>query len=182
MSFKYSIPKRRSVGQVYSQEALYREYYPIIMKMLMVRGRGIMDAEDIAHDTFVYMFGIWKSIKWETVENLLSLILYQSVVRYYRQNDQDNNITGGTEFIELVDSDLVQDPFETIVLDDFRKTLQDAMSTLSKGERDTFFGFYLENKSVDDLKGSRHKGTVHRLLYTSRIKVSDFFKKHYTRD
>lgn len=182
MSFKYSIPKRQNAGQVYNQEQLYIEYHPIIMKLLMVKGRGIMDAEDIAHDTFVYLFEIWDNIKWEQIENLLSLVLYQSVVRYYRQFGSNDNITGSSSFMELVDSETVRDPLDFVTMDCFRRTLQNAMNELSPAERAAFFGFYLEDKSVEELLQGRKKGTFYVQLLNARTKVSAFFEQNYVKD
>lgn len=182
MSHKYSIPKRKMPGKVYTKEEFYREYYPILLKMLVMKKRAIMDAEDIVHDVFVYLFDIWDKIKWESVENLLSIVFYQSVVRYYRQFAMDDNKTSGSTMIELLDSDLVKDPMEHMMLNDFRVTLQNALTTLSPTEQDIFFKFYIESKSVDEIRGKRHKGAIHNLLFRARAKVSDYFAKNYERN
>lgn len=182
MGFKYSIPKRQRAGKIYTQEELYREYYPIFMKMLMTRGRGVMDAEDIAHNAFVYIYTIWDTIKWEMVENLISLILYQTVVRFYRDIGMEDNITGGSNYIELVDSSLVNDPFDIMVIQSFRKTLQNAFSVLSKREREVFYGYYFENKTTVELSGGKSHSTIRNQLSNAREKVSEYFSVNYTRD
>lgn len=179
MSYKYSIPRRLREGEIYTQEELYREYYPTMMKILYTRGRTIMDAEDIAHNIFLYLFEIWDSIKWETIENLISIVMYQRVVRYYQENDKDSNKTNSTDFIELANSSVVNDPFESLLKNDFRKVLQDSFAGLTAAEKTMFFGYYLEGKKIDELRGNKHKGTVFTLLHRSRIKVSDYFAANY---
>ncbi|MCS5736991.1 RNA polymerase sigma factor, partial [Herbiconiux daphne] len=112
MSYKYSIPKRKHAGKVYTREELYKEYYPIIIKLLIMKKKDLMDAEDITQNVFLYLLEMWDDIKWESIENLLSLVLYQRVVRYYQKFDVEDNITGSSQIIDLLDCKLIKDPLD----------------------------------------------------------------------
>lgn len=182
MGYKYKIPKRKNPDKVYTQEELYREYHPIILKMLSVKNRDRMDAEDIAHNIFLKLFKMWDKIRWESLEQLLSVTVYHRVVDYYKQVDTYDQITSGIEFIELVDLGLANDPFKQMNQRDFKRILNESFDLLTVSERPVFIGFYINNKSARELKedlGKKSISTILNLLSKSRNKISVYFDKHY---
>lgn len=176
MSYRYSIPKRKLGPVVYSKDALYREYAQIMLKLLLISKKPIMDAEDIVHDLFVKILARWENTDWVNLEAYLSWMLNNCVVNFYRNYGQDDNKTSGSELIELIDAGFVQDPLRHAINRDINNTLKEAITLLSPAEQVVFHGFYLEGKSVNDLKGERKTGTVLALLHRARTKVIDHFR------
>lgn len=178
MSYKYSIPRRQIEDHIYTQEELYREYHPIILQLLIKKKKPIMDAEDIAHDVFVKILSRWDRFEdWHNLENYLSWMVNNCVVNFYKKFTIDANITSGSETVDLIDQGFISDPLTHYLKIDFRESLQLAFETLSKTERTLFYGFYIEDKKVEELRQGRTVGATLNMLFRARTKVSAFFKK-----
>lgn len=179
MSYGYSIPKRIKGTVTYTATELYIEYQPIMLKRLKAANKSEADAEDIVQDVFEKLLRNWDIIKWDQIENLMSRVLYNAVVDHYARFVRNQQRSEGADIIEYIDGGMVDDPFKMILGEQFNATLREALKILSKSEREAFLSFYRDERTVGDIAGTRHIGTVLTLLFRARNKVSAFFDHHF---
>lgn len=179
MGYGYSIPKREKGAVVYTVHELYVEYQPIMLKKLKAANKSEADAEDIVQDVFEKLIRNWDKIIWDQIENLLSRVLYNAVVDHYSRFVRNQQRSDGNDIIDYIDNGLIDDPFRMILGEQFSNTLKQALSTLSKSEKQAFLEFYRDERTVSEIAGTRHVGTVLTLLFRARNKVSKFFEHRF---
>lgn len=179
MGYGYSIPKRERPTAVYTVAELYVEYQPIMLKKLKAANKSLADAEDIVQDVFEKLIRNWDIIKWDQIENLLSRVLYNAVVDHYSRFVRNQQRSDGNDIIDYIDNGLIDDPFKMILGEQFTSKLKEALDTLSKSEKHAFLLFYRDEKTVSEIAGTRHVGTVLTLLFRARNKVSKFFELNF---
>lgn len=178
MSYGYSIPKRKE-DRVYTVTEIYIEYHQIMHKKLKAANKSQADADDIIQDVYEKLIRNYDIIRWEQFENLLSRILYNATVDHYARFVRNQQRQDGADIIDYIDGGLIDDPFATILGEQFNDTLREALKTLSKSEMKAFLAFYRDEQTVADIAKGRHVGTVLTLLFRARKKLSAFFEQNF---
>lgn len=149
-------------NEIYEKERVYHEYYPKVLQYIQNRSNGHMDAEDVAQNVFVKVFGKWDSFdpKKSSISTWIfnitrnTLIDYQRSMRF-RQHDELS------EFI----ADDSGDMLERLVLEEEQEQLADALETLSIEERDLIILHYYNEYTLLDVAAMMHRpyGQIKRL-------------------
>ena len=148
--------------ETYNQEQVYSEYYPKVLQYIQNHTNGHMDAEDIAQNVFLKVFGKWDTFDPEksSISTWIFNIMRNTLIDHqrsmsYRQHDELS------EFL-ADDSD---DMLDTLIMEEEQERLANALETLSQEERDLIILFYYGEHTLLDIAEMMHRpyGQIKRL-------------------
>lgn len=154
-------------------ERVYQEFYPKVLQYIQNRSNGHMDAEDVAQNVFVKVFGKWDTFDPEksSISTWIFNITRNTLIDHqrsmsYRQHEEL------TEFL-ADDSD---DMLDRLALEEEQEQLADALETLSIEERDLIVLHYYNEYTLLDIAEIMHRpyGQIKRL----HVKALNQLRKH----
>lgn len=146
----------------YNQEQVYSEYYPKVLQYLQNHTNGSMDAEDIAQNVFLKVFGKWDTFDPEksSISTWIFNIMRNTLIDHqrsmsYRQHDELS------EFL-ADDSD---DMLDCLIMEEEQERLADALEALSIEERDLIILHYYSERTLLEIADMMRRpyGQIKRL-------------------
>ncbi|MBQ1189443.1 MAG: sigma-70 family RNA polymerase sigma factor [Lachnospiraceae bacterium] len=146
----------------YDQEQVYNEYYPKVLQYIQNRSNGHMDAEDIAQNVFVKVFGKWDTFDPE--KSSISTWIFNIMRNTLIDHQRSMNFRQHEELSEFLADDS-NDMLEQLALEEEQERLADALGTLSAEERDLIILHYYSEHTLLHVAELMHRpyGQIKRL-------------------
>lgn len=148
--------------ETYEKERVYHEYYPKVLQYIQNRSNGDKDAEDVAQNVFVKVFGKWDTFdpKKSSVSTWIFNITRNTLIDYQRSMRFRQH-----EALSETLADDSEDLLDRLALEEEQRQLVDALETLSVEERDLIILHYYNEYSLLNIAGMMYRpyGQIKRL-------------------
>lgn len=163
----------RTEIEKYDQEQVYHDYYPKVLQYIENRMNGHMDAEDLAQNVFIKVFGKWDTFDPEksSISTWIFNITRNTLIDYHRSM----GLRQHDELSEFLADDS-GDMLENLILEEEQDRLADALELLTAEERDLIILHYYSEHTLLQVADMMRRpyGQIKRL----HIKALDKLRRH----
>lgn len=146
----------------YDMERVYQEFHPKVLQYIQNRSQGSMDAEDIAQNVFVKVFGKWDTFDPEksSISTWIFNITRNTLIDYQRSMTFRKH----EELSEFLADDS-DDMLDCLALEEEQERLADALEALPTEERDLIVLHYYSEHTLLAVAELMHRpyGQIKRL-------------------
>lgn len=156
---------------------VYDEYYPKVFRYVNKRILSYHEAEDLTQEIFVACYRNFEQFdpNKASVGTWIYIIMNNRLKNYYRDKKRFISLDDEEGFPEIASDEILED---SVLLEEQKRLLLDAMETLSERERQIIMNTYFYKKTSAETAELLHMtaGNVRVVLNRSLTKIRTYFE------
>lgn len=166
---------RMNRGRDFSE--VYNEYYLKVFRYIRGKITSYHEAEDLTQEIFAACYQSFDKFDPEkaSVGTWVYVIMNNRLKNYYRDKKDHASLDDDESFLEIASEEVLE---ESVLLEEQKHVLMEAMETLSERERQIVMNTYFYKKTSAETAAMLQMtaGNVRVVLNRSLIKIREYFE------